>query len=124
MVFIRRTDLQKNKIVMTQVVNVHPQKGVFSNQNLSFGLQPSFACFYGHIHCFRQQINPLATLTVAKAQMLVATQQVFNKTAQPNAIKCATNLVNNRQTKNLPITAVWQNGGFSAKLNIRFSNKH
>ncbi len=23
-----------------------------------------------------------------------------------------------------PLTAVWQNGGFSAKLNIRFSNKH
>jgi hypothetical protein len=23
-----------------------------------------------------------------------------------------------------PITAVWQNGGFSAKLNIRNSNKH
>ncbi len=22
------------------------------------------------------------------------------------------------------VTAVWQNGGFSAKLNIRFSNKH
>jgi len=22
------------------------------------------------------------------------------------------------------ITAVWQNGGFSAKLNIRFSNEH
>jgi hypothetical protein len=23
-----------------------------------------------------------------------------------------------------PLTAVWQNGGFSAKLNIWFSNKH
>jgi hypothetical protein len=25
---------------------------------------------------------------------------------------------------NEPLTAVWQNGGFSAKLNIRISNKH
>jgi hypothetical protein len=30
----------------------------------------------------------------------------------------------NRKKKGEGITAVWQNGGFSAILNIRFSNKH
>ncbi len=28
-----------------------------------------------------------------------------------------------RKNNNEPLTAVWQNGGFSAKLNIRFSNE-
>jgi len=30
----------------------------------------------------------------------------------------------NRRKNNEPLTAVLQNGGFSAKLNIRNSNKH
>jgi len=34
-----------------------------------------------------------------------------------------TNRQSTRKTEGQPITAVWRNGGFSAKLNIRNSNK-
>lgn len=33
-------------------------------------------------------------------------------------------ITNTTENKGEGITAVWQNGGFSAKLNIWFSNKH
>jgi hypothetical protein len=72
----------------------------------------------------RRAIKPLLTvygeLNTSEVKNLLHTVLEFSEEDNiPSATRNEVLII-----QRIGITAVWQNGGFSAKLNIRFSNKH